>query len=41
VRELIAEHGVRWPVEWLRERLPTKHQDWTGYLADRFTDAGL
>ncbi|OCX68221.1 conjugal transfer protein TrbE [Acidithiobacillus thiooxidans] len=33
VRELIAEHGACWPVEWLRERLPQQRQDWTGYLA--------
>lgn len=36
VRELIAEHGVRWPVEWLRERLPQQRQDWTDYLARQY-----
>lgn len=40
VRELIAQYGVRWPLEWLRERLDPAHHDWVSFAQQLFDEAG-
>jgi type IV secretion system protein VirB4 len=38
VRSMIAQHGSRWPVEWLRARLPRASQDWAEFAARLFDE---
>ncbi len=38
VRALAAEHGERWPIVWLRERLPAGYEGWTEEM-ERLFDA--
>ncbi|MGC9216495.1 conjugal transfer protein TrbE [Acidithiobacillus sp.] len=42
VAELKQIHGRRWPIEWLRERLPvTTKAGWVGYAQTQFEKFGL
>ena len=41
VRLLMREHGRRWPLEWLRERLGASHQDWVEFATQLFDEAGV
>jgi len=36
VAELKAQHGNRWPVAWLQEKLPRHRHEWAGILANLY-----
>jgi type IV secretion system protein VirB4 len=36
VRELVKQYGARWPLEWLKVRLPSNRQDWVEYASGFF-----
>ncbi|MBU2821040.1 hypothetical protein HF288_06855, partial [Acidithiobacillus caldus] len=36
VAELKAQHGKRWPMAWLQEKLPGHRQEWVGVLANMY-----
>ena len=38
VRSLIDQFGDRWPIEWLRLRLPYDRHDWIGYAETVFAE---